>query len=535
MADGERKTLVWAIKKNLLALSADELFQIAKSLSPAPGVDQSRLKSGDEEACFEYICSFMNSSHLLESEDAGMAHLLELKDVVDVTIQGNVSDSQVHVTGFVLPQVNDEVNPTNVDVDPVREIDEVVKVKTDNPVATTPMSTPDTEMQQILASYEELSQKIRQYVPTSTQQSAPQSPAEAHIIPEGREMTNNVNNSEHNSPMNSDKVVSLRELSYLHRREFKIQGGQIGDQGSDISYNNVCRQIEEGLKEQFSDAEIVRAVLKVIKPGNFKDMLIIKDDLTVEELKVFLHSHLGEQSNMELFQELMCTKQKDNETPQQFLYRVIGLKQKILLTSKHTDTEVKYSAHTIQDVFLHTVYQGLGPQHENVRRELKPLLADSNVADEIILKQMKKVISDENERQRRLGSATRQKPAKVHSAQVEVNAAQPSAAKQEKTLKQPTTDIIQQLTEKVEKLTCLVETMQQSRQPLKSEQTSRPRKNKTDNNRERPFGCNKCIEQRRPDCTHCFHCGKDGHRAVGCLQKPMRPGNGSRSLPGDRQ
>lgn len=61
--------------------------------------------------------------------------------------------------------------------------------------------------------------------------------------------------------------------------------------------------MEDGLKEQFSDAEVVRAVLKVIKPGTFKDMLMNKDDLTVEELKAFLHSHLGEQSNTELFQE----------------------------------------------------------------------------------------------------------------------------------------------------------------------------------------------------------------------------------------
>lgn len=120
--------------------------------------------------------------------------------------------------------------------------------------------------------------------------------------------------SEHPTRVTPDKMVSFRELSHLYRREFKIQGGQTGDQGSDISYNSVCRQIEEGLKEQFSDADVVRAVLRVIKPGNFKDMLMVKDDLSVDELKSFLHSHLGEQSNTELFQELMCTKQKDSET-----------------------------------------------------------------------------------------------------------------------------------------------------------------------------------------------------------------------------
>lgn len=61
MADGERKSLVWALKKDLLCLRADELFQIAKSVDPVPGMDSSCLMSGDEEGCFEYINSFMCS------------------------------------------------------------------------------------------------------------------------------------------------------------------------------------------------------------------------------------------------------------------------------------------------------------------------------------------------------------------------------------------------------------------------------------------------------------------------------------------
>lgn len=99
MVDGERKSLVWAINKDLLTLSADKLFQIAKSVALVPEMDQSRLKLGDEESCFKYISSFMCSKPLLESVDSGMAHLLELRDVIDMAIQGHVSDSQVHVPG----------------------------------------------------------------------------------------------------------------------------------------------------------------------------------------------------------------------------------------------------------------------------------------------------------------------------------------------------------------------------------------------------------------------------------------------------
>lgn len=85
-------------------------------------------------------------------------------------------------------------------------------------------------------------------------------------------------------------------------------------------------------------------------------MLMNKEEITVAELKVFLQVHLSEKNTTELFQELMCARQDEQETPQQFLYRVIGLKQPILFSSKLPDAGIKYSAATVQDVFLHTVH-----------------------------------------------------------------------------------------------------------------------------------------------------------------------------------
>lgn len=101
--------------------------------------------------------------------------------------------------------------------------------------------------------------------------------------------------------MTSERMVPLKDLSYLQRREFKFHGGQIGDQSSDINYKGMSKQIDEGAKEGFAGAEIVRGVLRVIKPGTFKDMLVNKDEMTVLELKGFLRSHLGEKATTEMF------------------------------------------------------------------------------------------------------------------------------------------------------------------------------------------------------------------------------------------
>ncbi len=58
----------------------------------------------------------------------------------------------------------------------------------------------------------------------------------------------------------------------LQRREFKIHGGQIEDSVSDIRFSNLCKQIDEGIKEVYTESEIIRGVFRMIKPGNFKDV-----------------------------------------------------------------------------------------------------------------------------------------------------------------------------------------------------------------------------------------------------------------------
>ncbi len=262
-----------------------------------------------------------------------------------------------------------------------------------------------TDINKMLAEYETLSRKIHQYMKTSTQHTDLTQPTV-----QGGAATLHLDKTEQPRHVTNDFAFPLGGLPCIQSREFKIHGGQIGDHSSDITYNNVCRQMDAGIREIFSDNDIVRGVLRIIKPCIFKDMLINKDDMTVSELKGFLQSHLGDRSSTELFQELMCTKQSDQETPQQFLYRVMGLKQKILFAAKQADSDRKYSAATVQDVFLHTVYQGLSHRCKDIRSELKPLLTDSNVTDDAILRHVMKVTSDENERLRQLGPLTRTKP-----------------------------------------------------------------------------------------------------------------------------
>lgn len=112
-----------------------------------------------------------------------------------------------------------------------------------------------------------------------------------------------------------------------------MHGGYIGDSSADISYSNICKQIDKGLKEQHTERKVIRAVMRVIQPGYFKNILICEDELTTTEFKSFLRSHIGEKGTAELFKELLLAIQLENETPQQLLYGMLGLKQNVIFTS----------------------------------------------------------------------------------------------------------------------------------------------------------------------------------------------------------
>lgn len=282
-----------------------------------------------------------------------------------------------------------------------------------------------------------------------------------------------------------------------------------------------------------------------------------------------------------MFQELMCARQAEQESPQQFLYRMIGLKQRLLFQSKQASTDISYDPKTIQEVFLNTVYQGLGAKHTDLRQRLRPLVSNNQVTDEEILGQMTKMISDENEHQRRLGQLPRQKSSHAHSAKVETdgqsNDKSRGSAADDKNLQ-----TIQQLSAQVETLTQMVATlmcrqvssnqMGHSLPPLTQIQpqtTSYRHFHSTSNHtpplpqpvcpsshpssqhlfqpspnadpqssfqaRRRIVRCSKCTEEDQQECNHCFACGEAGHQAVGCVKRTRFQGNEIRSLSRDRQ
>ncbi|XP_073805423.1 uncharacterized protein [Danio rerio] len=490
MAD-ERKRLVWKIKKSLHKLNVHEQGYIADSITSVAGLIPPTIAKDDEESCLNFIISYMQSDSLLKLEDEGFAQLLTLRDMINELSESCVNNTASDPSVFIEHEFDAHTQASPIH----RRTDSTVTIK----------HSQLNEFQKLLTSYEELGKKLSEYKITQTEQKT---------TPTTRQFAY----PEYLPQQQRESIMCPRDFPYLPHKEFKIHGGQIGDSTSDIGYNNLCKQIDEGIKMNYSESEIIQAVLRIVKSGQFKEMLINKDDLTVPELKSFIQSHLSEKGSSELFQELMSTRQREHETPQQFLYRVIGLKQKVIFTSKQSKTHIEYEPRTVQNVFLRTIHQGFLPKYNDIRSELKPLLTDHTVTDEALLKQVTKISSEENERQRRLGQVIQRRHTQAHSAQIdsESNESESNSKMQKKSK----TKTIQELSAQVEALKSTIDKLTQAKEPchcsvqmgVGSHVIHRPMSVR----RGGPYGCPTCIQENNSSCNHCFICGEKGHRAIGC-------------------
>lgn len=431
--------------------------------APDQAQDKLRLTAEDEEECINFVCEYMDSKCLLELEDQGVSQLLFINGMIEQRVQGR-GQQVLRTRGRSYARVS--IVSENVDASNAVHINQQATGTCTESITTavTSQAATESQLRVLMANCSDLCKKLNQGSFPSTPPYTTDQPLDmednlfpSHVMHLPSPNTNQPTTS------TAESMIALRNLPLLQRKEFKIHGGQIGDNISDISYSNVSKQIDQDIKEKHTEDEIIRAVFRVIKPGNFKEMLSSKDDMAISELKSFLQSHLGEKSSTELFQDLMNAKQHEHESPQQFLYRMMGLKQTVIFTSRQMDADIKYEAHAAQNVFLRTIYQGMSEKYDDVRREFRHLLSDPTVTDEALLKQVTKTTSEESERKRHLGLRnSRVKIVLAHSG--EAHTVKTNADKNS-TDTTPSDQLVEQLTAQVQALTKVVNSLQSKAAP----------------------------------------------------------------------
>ena len=102
-------------------------------------------------------------------------------------------------------------------------------------------------------------------------------------------------------------VVSISKF----KRDFKISG-KIGDvsQKDRFSFSSLVHQIENGLKNDYTEDGIKEAVIKAINPAiSLRSYLVGKADLTLAKLRRIMRSHYQERTATELYHQLSSTVQ----------------------------------------------------------------------------------------------------------------------------------------------------------------------------------------------------------------------------------
>ena len=188
------------------------------------------------------------------------------------------------------------------------------------------------------------------------------------------------------------------------KRDFEISG-QIGDlsQKDRLSFSSLVHQIENGLKNDYTEDEIKEAVIKAINLAlTLRSHLEGKADLTLAKLRRIMRSQYQEKTATELYHQLSSTVQQPKEKPQEFLIRLLDLKQKVLFASQESDSELKYDPTLVHGMFVHSF--SLGLQNENIKMEMKPHLEKKTVSDEELFEKLNVCVSNEMERSQKFGS-----------------------------------------------------------------------------------------------------------------------------------
>ena len=178
------------------------------------------------------------------------------------------------------------------------------------------------------------------------------------------------------------------------KRDFKISG-QIGDvsQKDRLSFSSLVHQIENGLKNDYTEDEIKEAVIKAINPAlSLRSYLEGKADLTLAKLRRIMRSHYQERTATEPYHQLSSTVQQPKEKPQEFLIRLLDLKQKILFASQETGSELNYDPILVHGMFVHSF--SLGLRNENIKIEMKRYLEKKTMSDEELFEKLNVCVSN---------------------------------------------------------------------------------------------------------------------------------------------
>lgn len=292
--------------------------------------------------------------------------------------------------------------------------------------------------------------------------------------------------------------------TYSFRKEFKILG-QIGDLKAGLSFTSYRRQVEDGQRKGYKDVEIIEGIIRAIQPQNkLRSYLEGRPGLELGEVNSIVRSYYKEQTATELYQQLSTLTQEPKESPQDFLFRALDLRQRVIFASKEKtkDSGMTYDTKLVQNMTLHALSTGL--KDENIRHSFDAILSKEDVSDEKLISALNSITTREQER--------KSKFIKVNQLTVDPESRRGSEKMFSSDLK------------RLEAEVAMLKESIQSKQKNADDNSSSDKKGKVS------WKCKWCEDGTTDRCDHCFKCGSNEHFARGCKQKKSQQQENSLGL-----
>ncbi|XP_078582892.1 uncharacterized protein LOC144865785 [Branchiostoma floridae x Branchiostoma japonicum] len=254
---------------------------------------------------------------------------------------------------------------------------------------------------------------------------------------------------------------------HVSRKEFKIIG-QVGT----LSFKSLTYQVNSGLKQGYTEEEVVDAVIRAIPAESALRSYLEGKEMDLETVEQVVKAQCPQCTATDLYRKLSMGKQANEESPQNFLMRMMDLRDRVIEANEEEDE--LYSAGLVQAMFLRAVLTGLSD--DAIRLEIQPHLdRKCGTTDVELLEKVGRAVIDKQEREEKKRSAARVNTTDTNTTRTGINVV-----------------------------------------------TARSRRL-----------CDQCWQARAERCNHCFVCGRTNHQARECRSQAAPRGNESRALPRD--
>ncbi|KAI3374141.1 hypothetical protein L3Q82_005996 [Scortum barcoo] len=343
-----REEFLLEIEAKLFGLTVKELHRICEYCKIA-GKDSEGIKNKTRRALVKHIVKFCEREEFLEREDEGMSVLLDLNDALGTLREDPAATDNAGAAPLCSPPAADDAE---------EETGHPEQPASGRPAG---VSTPLLPVLATLA--------VRETARDEGTRSR------------GR-----------------DSISNSCWAPSGFRKDFRING-HVGESMSKdpLSFSSLEHQIESGIRKGYPEEEIIEAVIRAVNPGlKLRSYLEGKTDLTLVILRQILRAHYAEQDATVLYQQLTKAVQETNETALDFLIRVLDLRQKVLFTSEHAQSGLKYNKDLAHSQCCQSIMTGLS--NDNIRSEMRMYLQDEHINDELLLQRMQIAQYNENER-----------------------------------------------------------------------------------------------------------------------------------------